>query len=318
MKVSKLEKNLIKVCLKFNIGKLESYNKELSNQNNVYKVVTDKGIFIIKEFTKDAIGNYYYLTKRKKQLKIAKKLNDNGISCAIPKVINKGHFFLLNNRYYLVYEYDKASCIDEKDYTLTHIKVISQIQAKIHKLNLQAKLPCVYKKINIDIDELLRKGKKHPDFYNYLEENKDKLFNLINICNDNISKMKENLCISHNDYKMKNILWEKLKPTLIDFDASGMANPTCCMAESALNFSLNESSYDYDKYKVYLESYIAVYGKVKENYKEVLFCCMNGKLQWYNYLISKKNFDNIYGMTKDLIMYYDNIEKFYNIYKSIY
>ena len=62
-----LEKNLIKVCLKFNIGKLESYNKELSNQNNVYKVVTDKGIFIIKEFTKDAIGNYYYLTKRKKQ-----------------------------------------------------------------------------------------------------------------------------------------------------------------------------------------------------------------------------------------------------------
>lgn len=65
MGLTKLEKSLIKVCNLFNLGDLEAYEKESSSQNNVYKVSTNKGTYIIKEFTKDAISNYYYLNKKK-------------------------------------------------------------------------------------------------------------------------------------------------------------------------------------------------------------------------------------------------------------
>ena len=42
MKTTKIQKNLMKVCKLFKLGELEAFEKELSHQNNVYKVATDK------------------------------------------------------------------------------------------------------------------------------------------------------------------------------------------------------------------------------------------------------------------------------------
>lgn len=307
----------MKVCKLFKLGELEAFEKELSHQNNVYKVATDKGTFIIKEYTKDAISNYYYLNKRKKQIKIAEKLNRNKINCLVPKRLHKRNFSFINQNYYLVYDYSKSKVINQEDFTNNHLKVLAITLSSIHKLDMKVELPCVYKKISLNINELLKLGKKNKEFCAYLKNNKEKLDDFINTCNKSIKNMKKNLCISHNDYKALNILWEDLTPTLIDFDASGLANPSCCMAESALNFSLTEKEYDFNKYKVFVESYIKHYGPILENYHEVLYACMNGKLQWYKYIISKKNINDIFGMTKDLIYYYDNIEKLYSIYKSV-
>ena len=74
-------KKLNNICIKFKLGNISSYAKQDSSQNNVYKVNTEKGIYIIKEYTKDAVGNYYYLNKRKEQLKVIEKLKDSGINC---------------------------------------------------------------------------------------------------------------------------------------------------------------------------------------------------------------------------------------------
>lgn len=241
------EKILNKICSIFNLDTLEAYIQEESSQNIVYKVTTNKGIYIIKEFSKDAISNYYYLTKRKKQIDI----------------------------------------------------------------------PCTYKKINIDLDKLLSISKDNDILKSLINKNKEKLIDLINICNNNLSLMKNNLCISHNDYKHKNILWNNLTPVLIDFDASGLSNPTCCLSESAFTFSRFENEINYEHYKTYLEQYIKTYGKIKEDYKIALYVSMNGKLQWYNYLISKKRINDVISMTKELLLFYNSIDKFYKIYESV-
>ena len=44
---------------------------------------------------------------------------------------------------------------------------------------------------------------------------------------------------------------------------------------------------------------------------------MNGKLQWYNYLISKKRINDVISMTKELLLFYSSIDKFYKIYESV-
>jgi len=54
---------------KFNLGELKHIEKFHSSQNKVYKITTDNGIYVLKEFSKDAMGNYYYLKKRKEQFK---------------------------------------------------------------------------------------------------------------------------------------------------------------------------------------------------------------------------------------------------------
>ena len=72
--------NIEKIANKCKLGKVIKIETLTSSQNNVYKVTTDKNTYVIKEYSKDAISNYYYLKKRKEQIKISKKLKDKGIN----------------------------------------------------------------------------------------------------------------------------------------------------------------------------------------------------------------------------------------------
>lgn len=64
--VNKSVLNKLKNVLK-RYGEYEILDVSILNgsQNKVYKVNTDKGIYVVKEFSLDAIKNYYYLRKRK-------------------------------------------------------------------------------------------------------------------------------------------------------------------------------------------------------------------------------------------------------------
>ena len=162
--------------------------------------------------------------------------------------------------------------------------------------------------------------KKDEKLFELLNNNKGKLLKLIENCNKYINNVSDNLCISHNDYKLLNIMWDNDEIMLLDFDATGLANPTCCLCESAFTFSKKDSTINYDLYYEYLKNYFLYYGKIKEDFKECLYVCLNGKLQWLQYMLSKNNkkkdnyiLDTI-DMINELVLYYNNIEKFYNIY----
>ena len=107
MRLNKIQKKLISICEIFKLGEIEAYQQEDSSQNRVFKIITTKGSYIVKEFSKDAIGNYYYLRKRKEQIAISEQLKKHKINCIIPKRINDKHFFLLDKQYYLVYDCSK-------------------------------------------------------------------------------------------------------------------------------------------------------------------------------------------------------------------
>ena len=104
MRLNKIQKKLISICEIFKLGEIEAYQQEDSSQNRVFKIITTKGSYIVKEFSKDTIGNYYYLRKRKEQIAISEQLKKHKINCIIPKRINDKQFFLLDKQYYLVYD----------------------------------------------------------------------------------------------------------------------------------------------------------------------------------------------------------------------
>ena len=54
--------------------------------------MTNKSIYVIKEFSYDAIKNNYYLRKRKEQARVSKRLNDFGIETSIPIPFNNKNF----------------------------------------------------------------------------------------------------------------------------------------------------------------------------------------------------------------------------------
>ena len=200
MRLSKIQKKLINICEIFKLGEIEAYQQEDSSQNRVFKIITTKGSYIVKEFSKDTIGNYYYLRKRKEQIAISEQLKKHKINCIIPKRINDKQFFLLDKQYYLVYDCSKDKYLTQDNITKNHIIELAKTQAKIHKLKIETKLPCTYKHINIDFD-LYTKTIKDPNLKDLIYSNKEKLIEYIKKGNNALPSVKKNLCYSHNDYK---------------------------------------------------------------------------------------------------------------------
>ena len=309
---------------KYNLGNTLDLEILNSSQNTVYKVTTDKGIYVIKEYSKDAISNYYYLKKRKEQIRISEILNDNNIKTIIPISYNNRRFIFYEDNYYLIYNYVTDKVRDSNEIDINNIKTLALIQSKIHKLNIKTSLPCSYKYIDIDLDKQLRIAYKvNKELYKKLDSFKNELSMIIDNCNKYYKKMRNNLCVSHNDYKLLNILWNDDTPILIDFDATGLANPTCCLCESAFTFSNYKSYINYDFYYEYLKSYLSNYGKINEDFMEAMYVSFNGKLQWLKYMFSKNHLkknnyiDGTISMIDELMLYYYNIDKFNDIYKKI-
>ena len=198
--------NIVKIVDKCKLGTIVNIDTFKSSQNSVYKVVTDKNMYVIKEYSMDAISSYYYLKKRKEQIKISEIFKKNSIDTIIPNSYNNQKFVYLNKHYYLIYDYYEQKNKRFEDLDDNDIKKLAYIQAKIHKLNIKSKLPCTYKKIKINLFRHKERIKFiSPELYQILNDNTDKLNTIIDICNSNIKKAKENLCISHNDYKLLNI-----------------------------------------------------------------------------------------------------------------
>lgn len=316
MRLNKIQKKLISICEIFKLGEIEAYQQEDSSQNRVFKIITTKGSYIVKEFSKDTIGNYYYLRKRKEQIAISEQLKKHKINCIIPKRINDKQFFLLDKHYYLVYDCSKDKYLTQDNITRNHIIELAKTQAKIHKLKIETKLPCTYKHINIDFD-LYTKTIKDPNLKDLIYSNKEKLIEYIKKGNNALPSVKKNLCYSHNDYKHQNILWNETKMTLIDFDASGLSNPTAALIESAFTYSKQNNEINYEYFELYIKTYLEEYGPLKDNFKDCLYISMNTKLQWLNYLMFKKRLKEATSMLNTLILFASNVETLNEIYENL-
>ena len=313
-----MENYITEIFKKIKLEEIKNIEKLDSSQNNVYKITTKNNSYILKKYSNFAIKNKKELNKRKLQIEISKELNELGIKTILPIKFNNDYFIYYKNNYYLIYEFYNYKVIKSKELTLKHIKILANTQAKIHKLNLKKAIPCHYKKININLDKTKKQYKKDLSIQKILYDNLIDLKGLIKNCNKNLKKVNNNLCISHNDYKLKNILWDDDNIYLIDFDACGLSNPTVSLVESAFSLSKINNEINLDFYKEYLKEYKKIYGTIKDNYEEAITVAMNGKLQWLEYLLNiKKDTNKIYSMLEELILFIKYKEKFLEIYLSL-
>ena len=320
-----IEKIIEKIFETLDLGTIKSISYSPSSQNLVHLVKTDKKDYYIKQYSKDAIKNDRDLLNRKRQIAVSEKLKENGVPAILPLSFDNRYFIKYNKDYYLIFEYIGAQPINSSELDTKKVKKLANTLAIIHKLNIQSNLKCQYQKIKIDFKKYLKKYKRlDKELYNVLNENYLLLEELISNCNKNIPKVKEHLCVSHNDYKLLNILWDKKDYMyLIDFDATAMSNPTVSFAEAAFALSRQNKILNKDFYKEFLTTYIKKYEELETDFETALNVCMNGKLQWLEYLMSKctkKNKDAVEGtksMIKELRLFIDSKENMLEIYNNV-
>lgn len=323
-KTKKDNATIEKIFETLELGDILKVEEVESSQNIVHHITTDKKEYILKRYSKDAIRNDKDLLNRKRQIAVSEKLSENGVPVILPISFNNRYFIKYNKDYYLVFEYNNQEPISSKELSDKKIRKLATTLAIIHKLNIISNLNCQYKKINIDFTKYQKKFIKiNQDLYNTLTNNIEVLKELIDSCNNNINSVKEHLCISHNDYKLLNVLWKKDYMYLIDFDATSMSNPTVSTLEAAFSLSIVENTFKKDNYKDFLNGYLRKYGELETDFNTAINVAMNGKLQWLEYLLNKcckKDQTSIkatISMINELKLFIDNKETMINIYNEI-
>lgn len=304
------------------LGKIKEIKRVESSQNKVFEVITDKGNYIVKRYSKDAINEKKDLDRRIKQIEISEKFRKNGINVILPLKFGNNYFVKYIEDYYLIYEYFDYKILEDEELNLNNIKILAENLAKMHKSNINEDVEWQYKKINIDYEMCLNSFEKINDkLYECLKNNIEQLILLTKDCND-FDDLLDNFCISHNDYKLKNILWDDEDMYLIDFDACALANPYVALAEAAYSLSRQNGVINLDFYELFLKSYLDIY-QCDTDFRKALKVAMNGKLQWLEYMINKLlnndliMINDIISLIKEVILYKNNINYFYNIYLNL-
>ncbi len=287
--------NIKKLIKETNIGnKIITVDKVTGGlSHRMYKVVTDKGIYAVKELNpnvmkrKQAYSNFLFAEK---VTDIAKM---NGISAIGTNKINGKVIEEIDNNYFMIFDWKDGKILKNEEITEEHCKIIGKILAKIHNIDFSDIEDEKRKQINVeefDWNKYLKVAEcQNTTFATLLKDNISLLYELNKKANDGQIYAKTHLVISHTDLDRKNVIWQENIPFIIDWEASGYINPTIELIQVAWYWSDGDiGNLNYDKFKIIVEEYKKYYkGNIDKNIDKLIYADIYSGLAWVNYNLQR-------------------------------
>ena len=289
------ENNIEKLVIETRIG---NYIKEVNKVNGglshrMYKVVTDKGIYAIKELNsgvmkrQEAFSNFIF-SEKVSEIAIRNKITAVGAMKVNNDVITK-----IDDNYYMIFEWLDGQILKANEITEKHCEIIGEILAKIHNIDFTEIEDEKRKKINLEyfewnkyVDLAERNNKVYADT---LKQNINLLYKLNEKSIESLKYANENSIISHTDLDRKNVMWQEYKPFIIDWEASGYINPTIELIQVAWYWSGGDvENIDYNKFEILIKSYKKYYkGNIDKKAEKLVYADNYGGLAWLNYNLKR-------------------------------
>ena len=291
MKESSIEKLVIETKIGTYIKEINKVSGGLSHR--MYKVVTDKGIYAIKELNsgvmkkKDAFSNFLF-SEKVSEIAIQNKITAVGAMKINNEVITK-----IDNNYYMIFEWLDGRTLKANEITEKHCEIIGEVLAKIHNIDFNEIEDEKRKNLNLeyyDWNKYIDLAEKNNKVYlNLLKQNAELLYELNEKSIKALRCANENLIISHTDLDRKNVMWQEYKPFIIDWEASGYINPTIELIQVAWYWSGGDvENIDYNKFEILIKSYKKNYkGNIDKNSEELVYADNYGGLGWLNYNLKR-------------------------------
>lgn len=291
MKESSIEKLVIETKIGTYIKEINKVSGGLSHR--MYKVVTDKGIYAIKELNsgvmkkKDAFSNFLF-SEKVSEIAIQNKITAVGAMKINNEVITK-----IDNNYYMIFEWLDGRTLKANEITEKHCEIIGEVLAKIHNIDFNEIEDEKRKNLNLeyyDWNKYIDLAEKNNKVYlNLLKQNAELLYELNEKSIKALRCANENLIISHTDLDRKNVMWQDDKPFIIDWEASGYINPTIELIQVAWYWSGGDiENIDYNKFNTLINSYKDLYkGNIDKRIEELVYADNYGGLGWLNYNLKR-------------------------------
>jgi Ser/Thr protein kinase RdoA (MazF antagonist) len=179
------------------------------------------------------------------------------------------------------------------DISIDHCTAIGSILANLHQgdfsaLNIARPTSNTGMQL-VDWNSYLTKGEViQAEWVEQLSYTIDKLYEWDAQTNHAASKLAAHVVISHNDLDPKNVLWNGMTPTLIDWECASYINPMQDLVETSLYWATNDSG---NVVKAHFLAFIHAYkkkaGALEADWRSVLTCGFAGKLGWLAYSLRR-------------------------------
>ena len=257
--------------------------------NRMYKVRTDNKIYAIKLLNpevmkrKNAKDNHIFAET------VSNIAKDNGVSCLPAKIINGSILQMVDNYYFLVFDWFDGRAIKDEELTNDKVIKVAKELVKLHNIdysNQKDKCNAYYDMNPVDWDYYLNKL-ENEEIKLLLSKNIKRLYELNKNAIENLEYISKNMVISHRDLDLPNILWDKNDNlVIIDWESSGLINPSMEVIDTAWNFSGGQQYFDKEKYQLFAKTYKENGGNLDE-YNEALNAVFNAKFGWLEYNLKR-------------------------------
>ena len=223
--------------------------------HKMYRVSTTKGNFAIKLLNREIMKRPEALQNMIHSEQAA-LLIQKEVPSVVALLINEKQVHELNGEYAMVYPWIEGKSVFPPEINEAHCEWVGDILGKIHHMDISVDeiKPEVEEAARYDWDKYLELTKKIEVSDKKWTVLYQKALEDIKIWNqracDAQEELVKTLVISHRDLDPKNVMWQELKPFVIDWEAAGYINPyqellevICYWADDGKG-SLKKSNFD--------------------------------------------------------------------------
>ncbi len=257
--------------------------------NRMYKVKTTEGNFAIKHLNPEVMKRENAKSNHIFAETVSNIAKENGVSCLPAKIFDGKVLQQVENDYFLVFDWFEGRAIEDEELALDKVKKVAVELVKLHKINfdnLKNECKAYYDTNEVDW-KFYRDKIQNEQIKDLLSQNIEKFSMLDKQAIESLNIISKNMVISHRDLDLPNVLWnEKDEPVFIDWESSGLINPSMEVIDTAWNWSGGQEHFDKEKFKLFVNTYKENGGNLSD-YTESLKADYKAKFGWLEYNLKR-------------------------------
>lgn len=286
--VNTIIKKLVKKC---ELGEILEKPIRVSGGllNRMYKVKTTNGTYAIKLLNSEVMKRENAKTNHIFAESVSNIAKDNNVSCLPAKRIDDNVIQKVDDSYFLIFDWFNGRAIEDEELTIEKCKRVAEELSKLHKIDyaeLKGKCKAYYDTNEVDWIFYFKKINNNK-IKELLSENIEKFIKLDKEAIKSLDIISRNMLISHRDLDLPNILWNNNgEPVLIDWESSGLINPSMEVIDTAWNWSGGQRYFDKNKFKIFVNTYKENGGDLSD-FDEALKADYKAKFGWLEYNLKR-------------------------------
>lgn len=285
---------LLTICQVSQLGELMKNPVQVTGglMHKMFKIETDQGKFAIKWLNpyimerSDALQNFI------RSEEIA-SLASRQIPALPALRVSAQSIQQVDGQYFLIFDWVEGTSLKQYEITAKHSYEIGVILGKIHQMNFSRQLSsqdtCMEEVNRLDWEGYIALGiEKQAGWLQMLVDLKDILIDLNEAAVRASNSLSSELVFSHRDLDSKNVLWNSIGPTIIDWESAGSIHPMQDLVETMIYWSRDEQGKDNQKrFNAFLDGYKQIHPQLQADWQSVLSVSHWSKLKWLAYNLKR-------------------------------